>query len=118
MGAALRISYLVGFLGANGDADMALNDIPLPARQSATLPAIVGDFYPNGSQIILVFADLAPEDAQRLDASNGTSGTISVNPGIAWIRPVGTIAYVNKTLTFTLTQPCRVNPWMTTGAPF
>lgn len=115
---AILLSYLVGPWGVDGQADIALNDVPLPQRSSATLPQITGNFWITGSQIILTFGDMAPEDASRLANVDGTSGTIAVNPGIAWIRPVGTISYSNKTLTFTLTQPCRVDPWMTTGAPF
>jgi hypothetical protein len=115
---AILLSYLAGPLGADGQADMALNDLPLPERSSTTLPAIVGNFYLSGSQIILTFGDMAPEDAQRLANADGASGSMSVNPGIAWIRAIGSISYSNKTLTFTLTQSCRVNPWMTTGAPF
>lgn len=109
--AAITVKYATIAWGIDGNPDLALDDVPLPGRTNTTFPSPVGPVWPTGSVITCVFGDLSAQDALRLVSLNGTSGTLTVPWQSSWIRPVGTIAYANKTLTFTLTQPCTLAPF-------
>lgn len=115
----LTITYSVQPWGLEGNADLTLNDLPLPVVQSATYPSINGTQWLVGSVITLVFGTLNAQDVNRLTALSGQTVTFSVMPSAEWTRCTGTCTYnaTTKTLTITLTQNVFINPFQVTN-PF
>lgn len=109
----LLISYIVQPWGLDGNADLALNDQPLPVVVSSSYPMISGNQWLTGSVITLTFGALNQQDINRLVGVNGKIVTFSVAPLTEWTRCTGSAVYnaTSRTLTITLTKPVFLNPF-------
>lgn len=82
----------------------------LPNRSATHTPPLSGT-WARGEICRFLFPGLPTSDLSKLQAVNGTSGTLSIYNGTRWVKPKGRFSFnsVSRVLTFTLTSDARVH---------